>query len=80
MLRLTSLVEQFLITKPSDSWKAFEEMAANSAEFLKSLGLPFQTVAIRANDLNLAAAKKYDLEAWYPHQHEYKELCSVSNW
>ena len=29
--------------------------------------------------LNNAAAKKYDLEAWFPFQTEYKELVSCSN-
>ena len=29
--------------------------------------------------LNNAAAKKYDLEAWFPFQAEYKELVSCSN-
>jgi seryl-tRNA synthetase len=29
--------------------------------------------------LNNAAAKKYDLEAWFPFQGEYKELVSCSN-
>ena len=29
--------------------------------------------------LNNAAAKKYDLEAWFPYQTEYKELVSASN-
>ena len=29
--------------------------------------------------MNNAAAKKYDLEAWFPFQGEYKELVSCSN-
>ena len=54
-------------------------MIANSEEFYQSLGLPYQVVAIVSGALNLAAAKKYDLEAWFPFQGEYKELVSVSN-
>ena len=54
-------------------------MVANSEEFYKSLGLPYQIVAIVSGALNNAAAKKYDLEAWFPYQGEYKELVSCSN-
>ncbi|KAL8909644.1 MAG: hypothetical protein Q9207_000142 [Kuettlingeria erythrocarpa] len=72
-------IEQFLITKPQDSWEAFDSMIAISEEFYQSLGLPYQIVAIVSGALNNAAAKKYDLEAWFPFQGEYKELVSCSN-
>ena len=72
-------IEQFLFTKPEDSWQAFDDMIAASAEFYKSLMLPYQIVAIVSGALNNAAAKKYDLEAWFPYQEEYKELVSCSN-
>ncbi|KAL4753850.1 hypothetical protein BDW72DRAFT_168135 [Aspergillus terricola var. indicus] len=72
-------IEQFVLTKPEDSWKAFEEMITTSEEFYKSLGLPYQVVSIVSGALNNAAAKKYDLEAWFPFQQEYKELVSCSN-
>ncbi|PYH40688.1 serine--tRNA ligase SES1 [Aspergillus saccharolyticus JOP 1030-1] len=72
-------IEQFVLTKPEDSWQAFEEMMATSEEFYQSLGLPYQVVAIVSGALNNAAAKKYDLEAWFPFQGEYKELVSCSN-
>jgi seryl-tRNA synthetase len=54
-------------------------MFANSEEFYQSLRLPYQVVAIVSGALNNAAAKKYDLEAWFPYQGEYKELVSCSN-
>lgn len=72
-------IEQFLLTKPEDSWKSFDEMIQISEEFYKSLGIPYQVVAIVSGALNNAAAKKYDLEAWFPYQQEYKELVSCSN-
>lgn len=72
-------IEQFLITKPEDSWQAFDDMIGISEEFYQSLGLPYQVVAIVSGALNNAAAKKYDLEAWFPFQGEYKELVSCSN-
>jgi seryl-tRNA synthetase len=54
-------------------------MMSTSEEFYQSLGLPYNIVAIVSGALNNAAAKKYDLEAWFPFQKEYKELVSCSN-
>lgn len=72
-------VEQFIYCKPEDSVQHLEDMIANSEEFYKSLGLPYRVVSIVSGALNDAAAKKYDLEAWFPFQKEYKELVSCSN-
>jgi hypothetical protein len=54
-------------------------MIGISEEFYQSLGVPYRVVAIVSGALNNAAAKKYDLEAWFPFQGEYKELVSCSN-
>ncbi|KAH9822723.1 Serine--tRNA ligase, cytoplasmic [Teratosphaeria destructans] len=72
-------IEQFVFCKPEDSWKHFDEMIGYSEEFYKSLNIPFRVVAIVSGALNNAASKKYDLEAWFPYQGEYKELVSCSN-
>ncbi|KAI1943831.1 Cytosolic seryl-tRNA synthetase [Ophidiomyces ophidiicola] len=72
-------IEQFVLTKPEESWKVFDDMIATSEEFYQSLGLPYQIVSIVSGALNNAAAKKWDLEAWFPFQGEYKELVSCSN-
>lgn len=72
-------IEQFVLTKPEDSWQAFEDMISTSEEFYQSLKLPYNIVAIVSGALNNAASKKYDLEAWFPFQQEYKELVSCSN-
>lgn len=72
-------IEQFVFCKPEDSWKHFDEMIDTSEDFYKSLNLPYRIVAIVSGALNNAASKKYDLEAWFPFQGEYKELVSCSN-
>lgn len=72
-------IEQFIFCKPEDSWTHFDQMIDTSEEFYKSLGLPHRVVGIVSGALNNAAAKKYDLEAWFPFQGEYKELVSCSN-
>ena len=74
-----SQVEQFVYTDPDKSWDAFESMIKMAEEFYQSLGLPYRVMAIVSGALNNAASKKYDLEAWFPFQGEYKELVSCSN-
>src|ERR1700712_2466143 len=54
-------------------------MKTVAEEFYQSLKLPHRVVVIVSGALNNAAAKKYDLEAWFPFQGEYKELVSCSN-
>lgn len=72
-------VEQFLLTAPESSWEALEEMIKTSEEFYRSLNLPYRVVAIVSKELNNAAAKKYDLEGWFPTLQRYRELVSCSN-
>ncbi|KAK4042904.1 hypothetical protein C8A01DRAFT_44120 [Parachaetomium inaequale] len=69
-------VEQFCVTDPEKSWEMFENMISTSEDFYKSLGIPHRVVAIVSGALT---AKKLDLEAWFPHQGEFKELVSCSN-
>lgn len=72
-------VEQFVICDPESSEKHHEEMTALSEEFLQSLGIPYQVISIVSGALNKAAAKKYDIEAWFPGYGQYKEVVSCSN-
>ncbi|KAL5725500.1 serine--tRNA ligase [Ranunculus cassubicifolius] len=74
-------VEQFCITSPNDneSWTMFEEMIKNSEDFYKELNIPYRVVSIVSGALNDAAAKKYDLEGWFPASETYRELVSCSN-
>mmetsp|Transcript_64406 Transcript_64406/g.129392 ORF Transcript_64406/g.129392 Transcript_64406/m.129392 type:complete len:150 (+) Transcript_64406:162-611(+) len=58
-------------------------MIEMAEEFYQSLGIPYRVVAIVSGELNNAAAKKYDLEGWFPGDNEgkgkYRELVSCSN-
>uniref|UniRef100_A0A7E4W406 serine--tRNA ligase n=1 Tax=Panagrellus redivivus TaxID=6233 RepID=A0A7E4W406_PANRE len=74
-------VEQFVLCSPleNESWKHFDEMIANAEEYCQALELPYQVVAIVSGELNNAAAKKLDLEAWFPGSAAYRELVSCSN-
>ncbi|GJN30591.1 hypothetical protein PR202_gb18906 [Eleusine coracana subsp. coracana] len=74
-------IEQFCITSPNgnDSWEMHEEMIKNAEDFYKELGIPYRVVSIVSGALNDAAAKKYDLEGWFPASQTYRELVSCSN-
>lgn len=74
-------VEQFCLTSPYDnkSWEMMDEMIANAEDFCKALELPYRVVNIVSGALNNAAAKKLDLEAWFPGSKAFRELVSCSN-
>jgi len=72
-------VEQFVLTAPDKSWEMHEELLNTSEEYYQNLGLSYRVVNIVSGELNNAAAKKYDLEAWFPTRGEYRELVSCSN-
>lgn len=56
-----------------------DEMIANAEEFYKLLEIPYRIVNIVSGALNNAAAKKLDLEAWFPGSSAFRELVSCSN-
>eukprot|EP00340_Litonotus_pictus_P007578 CAMPEP_0170517002 /NCGR_PEP_ID=MMETSP0209-20121228/3098_1 /TAXON_ID=665100 ORGANISM="Litonotus pictus, Strain P1" /NCGR_SAMPLE_ID=MMETSP0209 /ASSEMBLY_ACC=CAM_ASM_000301 /LENGTH=440 /DNA_ID=CAMNT_0010802121 /DNA_START=152 /DNA_END=1474 /DNA_ORIENTATION=- len=72
-------IEQFCITSPEESWKVHNEMLEISEKFYQSLELPYQVINIVSGALNDAAAKKFDLEAWFPGYDNFRELVSISN-
>ncbi|MFX0082198.1 MAG: serine--tRNA ligase [Candidatus Hodarchaeota archaeon] len=72
-------VEQFIFCKPEDSWKYHEELLVNAEEIYKDLELPYRIANIASGELNDTAAKKYDLEVWFPASETYRELVSCSN-
>jgi seryl-tRNA synthetase len=72
-------VEQFIYSKPEDSWKYHEELIKNAEEFFQSLGIPYRVVNVCSGELGAPAAKKYDLEVWLPGQNKYREAVSCSN-
>jgi len=74
-------IEQFVVCSPhgGESWRLMEEMITASEDFYKSLNLPYRVINICSGALNNAAAKKYDLEGWFPGSNTYRELVSCSN-
>ena len=72
-------VEMVSFVKPEDSWKEHELLLEIEEEILQDLKIPYQKMLICSWDLWNPAAKKYDLEWWFPWIWKYKELTSVSN-
>jgi seryl-tRNA synthetase len=72
-------VEMFAFTRPEESWGEHDRMLALEESLVQELGLPYRVVNVAAGDLGAPAAKKYDIEAWFPSQGRYREITSCSN-
>jgi seryl-tRNA synthetase len=72
-------VEMFVFCEPDASGDEHEGLLAIEEELVKELGLPYRIVNVAAGDLGASAAKKYDIEAWFPAQARYREITSTSN-
>jgi len=72
-------VEQFVLTRPEESWDELELLLANTEELVREVGLPYRVVVLPAGDMSSASAKTYDVEVWFPSQERYRETASISN-
>lgn len=72
-------VEQFVFSLPEESWKIHEELIKNEEDFVQALKLPYRVVNVCTGDIGIVAAKKLDLEFWFPGQQKYREGGSCSN-
>jgi len=72
-------VEMFAYVLPDTSWDEHDRLLEIEESLARELGLPYRVVNIEARELSAAAAKRYDIEAWFPSQERYRELTSASN-
>jgi seryl-tRNA synthetase len=72
-------VEMFVFCEPERSTEEHESLLTLEEELVQELSLPYRVVNIAAGDLGAQAAKKYDIEAWFPAQERYREITSTSN-
>jgi seryl-tRNA synthetase len=72
-------VEMFVYTTPERSRDTHEQLLEYEEEIVQELGLPYRVMNIAVGDLGAPAAKKYDIEAWFPVQERYREITSCSN-
>jgi len=72
-------VEMFVYCLPEQSREIHDALLAHEEEIAQELGLPYRVMNIAVGDLGAPAAKKYDIEAWFPVQQRYREITSCSN-
>ena len=72
-------IEQFVFSRPEDSWKEHERMLAITEEFYQKLEIPYKVVLLSTGDMGKISAKTYDIEAWMAGQNAYREIVSCSN-
>ena len=72
-------VEMFVYQRPEESWTEHERLLAIAESLMQALGLAYRVVNVAAGELGDPAAKKYDIEAWFPSQDRYREVTSCSN-
>ncbi|MET0861517.1 MAG: serine--tRNA ligase [Microbacterium sp.] len=72
-------LEMFVYTTPEDAEAEHLRLVALQEGMLQDLGLSYRVIDVAAGDLGSSAARKYDVEAWVPTQHAYRELTSTSN-
>ena len=60
-------------------WEEHDFLFAQEEALVQELGIPYRVVNVCSGDLGASAAKKYDIEAWFPSQERYREITSCSN-
>jgi len=72
-------IEQFVFSKPEDSWNEHEKMITATEEFFQKLEIPYRIILLSSGDMGKISAKTYDLEVWMAGQNAYREVVSCSN-
>lgn len=72
-------IEQFVFTRPDESWKEHEKMLLVAEEFYQNLEIPYKIMLLSSGDMGKVSAKTYDIEAWMAGQNAYREIVSCSN-
>ena len=72
-------IEQFVFSRPEDSWKEHEKMLGVVEEFYQELEIPHKVMLLSSGDMGKISAKTYDIEGWMAGQNAYREIVSCSN-
>ncbi len=72
-------IEQFVFSRPEDSWKEHEKMLEVVEEFYQELEIPHKVMLLSTGDMGKISAKTYDVEGWMAGQNAYREIVSCSN-
>jgi seryl-tRNA synthetase len=72
-------VEMYVFTTMDVARDEHERLLEIEMKLIGDLDIPYRVVNVAAGDLGASAAKKYDIEGWFPGQERYRELTSTSN-
>jgi seryl-tRNA synthetase len=72
-------IETVYLCDPKDSVRLFEEMKGVFMETADLLQLHYHTLEVSTGDISLKNHRQVDIEAWFPAQNTFRELCSASN-
>ncbi len=72
-------VEMFVFIDPDDSGDEHERLLEVEESLVRQLEIPYRVVNVAAGDLGASASKKYDIEAWFPGEQNFREITSCSN-
>lgn len=72
-------VEMFVFVDPAESADEHDRLLDVEERLVQQLELPYRVVNVAAGDLGASAVKKYDIEAWFPGEQNYREITSCSN-
>jgi seryl-tRNA synthetase len=68
----------FIEPQPASDEKEHKYLLSLEERIVQGLGLPYQIVKMCSGDLGHPAARKYDIECWFPSENRYRETHSCS--
>lgn len=73
-------VEQVIVAEEDEqrSLEMLDYLLKNATDFLESLNVPHQVVAVCSGDMGQGQVKKYDINSWMPSREAYCETHSAS--
>lgn len=72
-------IETVILCKPEEGIKAFELLVDIFTQNMLSLGLNIHHLEVSTGDISIKNTRQIDIEAWFPAQNTFRELCSASN-
>jgi len=72
-------IETVAICKPEESTKVFDMLTDIFTQNMISLGLNIHHLEVCTGDISIKNLRQIDIEAWFPAQNTFRELCSSSN-
>jgi seryl-tRNA synthetase len=72
-------IETVALCKPEEADAVFDMLTDTFTQNAMSLGLAIQHLDVCTGDISMKNHRQIDIEAWFPAQMKFRELCSSSN-